>query len=228
MTRDRSSSARRKATFTEPAPFGYVYVGLRVAPPAVPFVRANARRQKVLQRCAALAVSLEKRPDVVAVTVHEACVIPPVRNSPRFDVICLVETTSPATASAVEALDEFETLARRAELVMPAINVRRIGEIGRHRSGYVLFNHFTTADPDRAVGTLEDVASWFVRETGVNDSELLRPVGDSPYAYVTHIGLPVGPLPFLARCARPGFWRFVVQRLRDDGIGFAPIICRIV
>lgn len=213
------------AQFTEPMPYGYVYIGMRIEPPSrVPFVRSSTKRSDVLQKCKTLARQLDTLAEVIAVTVYEAVLIPPIKGSPRFDIIVLIQTTSPQTITTVQAHEAYQFL--DADFVMAARHVRRIGDIDHPTSGTFLFNHFTAADPERTLRTLEDVAGWFINKAGVNDSALLQPVDAAPYVFVTHIRLPCGPVRFLLRFLKPSFRTSVLRRLSVNQIGFAPVICK--
>lgn len=216
-----------KATFTEPKPYGYLYIGMRIDPPSrVPFVRKSTKRGNALQECKRLAGQLNALAEVVAVTVYEAVVIPPVKGSPRFDVIMLIQTTSPETIAAVEAAEAYRLL--DADLVMVARNVRRIGNVDEPRSGTFLFNHFTSADPERALQTWEEITGWFAHKAAVDDAALLQPTRESPYVFVNHVRLPCSPIRFLLRFAKPSFRKSVAAKLSANQIGNAPVICKPV
>jgi hypothetical protein len=213
------------ASFSEPVSNGYIYLGMRVAPPSrSPFVRSSTRRSHALEKCRDLARQLEALTEVVAATVYQAVLIPPVKDSPRFDVLVLVQTTSPEAIPTVEAAAAYQQL--DADLVMRARNVRRIGDVDSPRSGTFLFNHFTAADPERTLRALEDVAVWFTSKAGVEDSALLQPTGEAAYAFVTHIRVPCGPIRFLLRFAKPSFRKHVIATLNANQIRFAPVICK--
>jgi hypothetical protein len=227
MTVEDPSLTYPRATFTKPMPYGYIYLGLRIDPPRhTPFVRNSAKRRDVIQECKRLARQLDAFAEVVAATVYEAVVIPPVRGSPRFDVIVLIQTTSPEAIPTVQATEAYQRL--DADFAMAARNLRRIGDVDQPRSGTFLFNHFTAADPERALRTWEDVAGWFTHEVGVADSALLQPTGTSPYVFVNHVRLPSGPIRFLLGFAKPSFRSFVATRLRANQVGNAPVICKPV
>lgn len=216
-----------RATFTKPLPYGYVYIGFRVDPPGrFPFVRGSAKRRGVISDCKRVARQLANLSDVISATVYEAVVIPPVAGSPRFDVLVLIETTSPASAATVQAAEEFLPLA--PDFVMVARNIRRIGDGNRTKSAAFLFNHFTSADPAGALRIWEDITSWFTHKAGVTDAVLLQPTGDAPYVFVNHVPLPCGPVRFLLRFAKPSFRRVVTSRLTANRIGNAPVFCKPV
>jgi len=211
--------------FTEPTRFGYLYLGFRVAPPRrAPFVRPDGERRRVLEACERRARRLESLSEVVAATVYEAVLIPPVQGSPKFDAMVLVQTSSPESASEVESAEAYREMA--PDFSMAARNVRRIGDVDRVRSGAFLFNHFTSADPSAALRVWEEVTEWFVEQAGVEDSALLQPVRESPYALVNHVRLPTGPVRFMLNFAKPSFRTAVAAKLRAEGIGNAPVICR--
>jgi hypothetical protein len=189
-------------------------------------VRSSTKRRHALERCRDLARQLETLPEVVAATVYQAVLIPPLEDSPRFDVLALIQTTSPEAIPKVEATEAYQQL--DADFVMRARNVRRIGDVDSPRSGTFLFNHFSAADPERILQTLEHVAAWFISKAGVNDSALLQPTDAAAYAYVTHIRLPCGPIRFLLRFAKPSFRKDVTASLRANRIRIAPIICKTI
>jgi hypothetical protein len=227
MTADNARLAAPRATFTEPTPYGYLYLGMRIDPPRrLPFVRHSARRNEALQERKRLAHDLDTLAEVVSVTLYQAVVIPPVKGTPKFDVLALVQTTSPETIPTVQATAAYQRM--DADFVMTARNVRRIGDVDHPRSGAFLFNHFTAADPDRTLRALEEVFGWFTHTAGVNDAALLQPTGRSPFVFVNHVRLPCSPTRFLLRLTKPSFRTFVVRRLRANQIGFAPVIYRSV
>lgn len=224
-TGDRS--LHREATFTEPAPYGYLYVGMRIDPPRrLPFVRESAARAEVLQKCTSVARRLNTLAEVISVVVYEAVLIPPAKHGPRFDVMVLIRTTSPETITAVEAAEAYREL--DADFVMAARNSRRIGDIDRSGTGAFLFNHFTATDAGRALRTWEDIAGWFTDKAAIDDSALLQPVRAAPYVFVNHVRLPGSPIRFSLRLLKPSFRRSVSKRLGANGMGFAAVLCRPV
>jgi hypothetical protein len=214
-----------RTAFAEPLPYGYVYAGMKVDPPGrVPFVRGSARREEALEWCKHVAGRLEEFGEVVRATVYRAVLIPPIEGAPRFDVVVLVETFSPEEIAGVRFSEAFEELG--ADFVMGARNARRIGDTEESMSGTFLFNHFTAADPEGAVGAWEDLTGWYTTKTGVDNSTLLRPIGEAPYAFVNYVRLPRGPIRFmLDQLARPSFYTFVRTKLRANGMVAMPLLC---
>lgn len=214
--------------FIEPRPYGYLYLGWRIDPPGrAPFVRASKPRGEAVERCRKLAGELEKLTEVVAVTVYAAVLIPPIKGSPRFDVMVLIQTATPESIPEVEATEAYRQL--DADLSMRARNIRRTGDVDAPpRSGPFLFNHFTAADSGAAVRTFDSIAGWFTTKAGARDSALLQPTGEAPYVFVNHVRLPCGPVRFLLRLAKPSFRKYVAAVLSANRIRNAPVFCRPV
>jgi hypothetical protein len=98
------------------------------------------------------------------------------------------------------------------------------------RAGAFLFNHFTAADPERALRTFEDVAGWFTHKAGggADDAALLQPIRESTYVFVNHVRLPCSPIWFGLRLLKPSFRKSVSKRLSANQIGFAAVVCKPV
>jgi hypothetical protein len=217
-----------KATFAEPLPYGYIYVGMTVDPPShAPFVRGSAKRDDALEQCKALARQLEALDEVVQATVYQAVLIPPIEGIPRFDVMVLIETTSPEAIAEVQASEPYERL--DADFAMAARNTKRIGDTEKKRSGTFLFNHFTAEDPEGAVEAWESLTGWYTTKTGVDNSTLLQPIGEAPYAFVNYVRLPRGPVRFLLdQFTKPSFYTFVRATLRANDMVAMPVLCEPV
>jgi hypothetical protein len=228
MTTSDADRTYAGAPFIAPMSYGYIYLGWRIDPPGRgPFVRASRPRAEIVETCRDVAGELEKLTEVVAATVYEAVIIPPVRDSPRFDVMVLIQTTGPESIPAVEATDAYRRL--DADFSMRARNTRRIGDIDAPpRSGAFLFNHFTAHDSAAAVRTFDTIAGWFTSKAKVRDSALLQPIGEARYVFVNHVRLPCGPLRFLLRFTKPSFRKYVAAVLSANEIGNAPVFCRPV
>jgi hypothetical protein len=115
-----------------------------------------------------------------------------IEGAPRFDVIVLVETTSPEEIDELRSSEAFERLG--ADFVMAARNTRRIGDTEENMLGTFLFNHFTAEDPERALEAWEGLTGWYITKTGVDNSTLLQPIGEALYAFVNYVRLPRGPV----------------------------------
>ena len=217
-----------RAAFAEPLPYGYVYVGITVDPPGrAPFVRRSAERDEAVEKLKIVAGQLEALEEVVRATVYRAVLIPPIEGAPRFDVTVLVETTSPEEIDGVQTSEPYRQL--DADFVMGARNTRRIGDTEENLSGTFLFNHFTAEDPERALRAWENLTGWYTTKTGVDNSTLLQPIGEAPYAFVNYVRLPRGPVRFmLDQLIRPSFHTFVRAKLRANGMVALPLLCEAV
>jgi hypothetical protein len=189
-------------------------------------VRRSTKRSHALEKCHDLARQLETLAEVVAATVYQAVLIPPVKDSPRFDVLVLIQTASLEAIPTVEAAEAYQQL--DADFVMRARNIRRIGDVDSSRSGTFLFNHFAAADPERALRTWENITGWFTDKAGVDDSALLQPTDEAAYVFVNYVRLPCGPIRFLLRFAKPSFRKYVTANLNANQIRNAPVICKTV
>ena len=176
-----------RTAFAEPLPYGYVYAGMKVDPRVL--VRGSARREEALGWCKHVAGRLEELGEVVRATVYRAVLIPPIEGAPRSTWWSSWRPYRRRIAG-VRFSEAFEELG--ADFVMGARNARRIGDTGESMSGTFLFNHFTAVDPEGAVGAWEDLTGWYTTKTGVDNSTLLRPIGEAPYAFVNYVRLPAG------------------------------------
>jgi hypothetical protein len=212
--------------FPEPLHGEYLYAGWTVDPPRhSPIVGRSARRDRVLDQCRALVREAKALDGVADATVFEALLIPPLEEVPRFDIILLLRATTPEVLAQVRGLRPWRQV--NADFVMTARNSRRIGDTERTRSASFLFNHFTADDPAGAVRVWEELAGWYTAKVGVDNSTLLQPTSQAPYALVNYVRLPHGATRFLlAQVSRPSFHTYVRRRLRDNGMVALPVLCK--
>lgn len=209
--------------FTDPLPQTFLYLGMTVDPPRrAPRVGASPERARVIRRCHEL---LDAADGLTDATVFETALIPPLAGVPRFDVVVL------ARAAGTEALATLRAAFEAAELpvarAMTARNERRIGDTDQTRDATFLLNHFTAPDPDAALGAWEDIARWYTAVLGVDNSTLLRPHEDAPYALINYVRLPGAPVPFLLRqLVTPSYYRHVRRTLAENGMHFLPLLLR--
>jgi hypothetical protein len=132
-----------------------------------------------------LSHQLEQLAEVERVTVYNAKAFAPPsgyvkrrRGSlrlARFDLVVLVETTSPATARVLQATSEFQALrdllsgrARRLHAIA-ARNAKRVGDVVKTRQGTFLFNYFIGEDPEVVMQLWDYLAGWYQAETGMDN-----------------------------------------------------------
>lgn len=217
---------RERAELVEPLPDEYLYVGLSVDPPVhLPIVRHSKRRERVLEQCRTLVRDAEALEGVADATVFETVLIPPVPGVPRFDIVLLVRADTADAQAQVRNMDLWSQL--DAEFVMTARNIRRIGDTEQTRSATFLFNHFTAPDAADPVTAWENVAGWYTAKVGVDNSTLLQPTGDAPYAFVNYVRLPHSGAGFMInQLTRPSFHTHVRRTLKDNGMAALPLLCK--
>jgi hypothetical protein len=244
-----TESGRPKPELMEPRHSGYLYVAASVHPGVSPFVLPNSCRSRVIRRIKQVAPDLERIPDVTQVTVFRAVVRPPTaRFSPYlkrrrrlrradFDVMVLIETTSPEAACVVRKTPAFAQFldclyaTTSSVYVMAARNVRRIDDVTLDRKGLFLFNHFAADDPGVMLELWDHLAGWYVAETGLRNSVALGPLeGErADYAIVNWAEWNVRPLRhFWHQLAKPSFWRYVAANLEANHAASMPVYCRMM
>jgi hypothetical protein len=153
-----------------------------------------------------------------------------------FDVMVLIQTTSPATAREVRASTAVEAMLRaiqgkaRTVRVMTARNARRIADVTIDGRGLFLFNHFAANDAAQMLELWEYLAGWYVAETGLRNSVAMVPLeGErSDYAIVNWARWDESPLRhFWRQLAKRSFWRYVPPNLEANHAASMPIYCRL-
>jgi hypothetical protein len=235
-------------TLIPPTTLGYVHLAAEVRPPPRPgpVIRTPRRKAELIGGLKVLGRQLEQAAAVEKVTLYEATVLPPPRGyvkrhkgqvrPARFDVVVLVETTSPEAAREVQATSAYQALhdllrgqARRLH-VIAARNLKRVGDVDKTRPGTFLFNYFVGEDPEVVVALWDYLAGWFQAETGMDNSTLLAPLEDqaSDYVVINHARWDGGLLGFAARQFRKKSFRsYVVANLDAHNVGAMPILYRL-
>ena len=172
-------------------------------------------------------------------TVYRAALIPPTARGARgaaahparYGVAVLIETTNLDTLSEVQDSDSYKQLhdilseASPDVLAMPARCTRLIADVDKSRQGLYLFNYFTAADPDVALGLWEHLAAWYEAETGMDNSTLLAPLADGDYVFVNHARWQRSPASFIAaQFTMPSFRSYVLANLRANHTASTPIL----
>jgi hypothetical protein len=234
----------------EPATRGYIHVAAEVRPRRLPFLqRLPAGREKgaLLGRLTELARQLERLEAVEKVTVFDALAIAPARSAylkergdslhvPRFDVVVLIETTSPAVIRDVQStplyealLDALRSQAKRLH-VMAARNAKRVGDVDKTRQGLFLFNYFVADDARVMLRLWDYLAGWYAVETGLDNSTLLVPLeGErSDYLAINNARWDESLPRFLWRqFSKKSFRTYVLANLEANRVGAMPILYRL-
>ena len=231
-------------TLIDPAPYGYVQLSAVVDPPRgrVPFPRRSSEKTALLTHLARLSRQLEGIEAVKKATVYRAIVTPPpngyakehASRPARYDVVVLVETNSPDAVGEAEHAEPYTLMRQALEAaaddlhVMTARCVKRIGDVDKTTDGLFLFNYFVAEDADMALKLWDHLTGWFMTETGIDNSTVLQPTGDSQYAFVNHARWNYGvPRLWLRMFTKPSFWSFVQKNMNENRTGSMPTLCRL-
>lgn len=234
-----------KVSLIDPAPLGYIHLAATVHPRPVPFFPDDKDKLRLLDTVKDLGRRLEQVAEVVSVSVFKAVAIAPptpyVRGHPsvhraRFDVVVLVETTSPQTAAAVRDTAEYRAVeeAVRAAAsdvhVFTARNARRVADVDKRRPGLFIFNYFVGDDPDTVVQLWDYLAGWYEVETGLDNSTLLAPADGetSDFAAINNARWDQSLARFLWRqFSKKSFRNYMVANINANNAGSMPALYRL-
>lgn len=235
------------AELIEPTPYGYLHLAAEVRSPKMPFMPTGKDKTNLLGRIKNLAHELQQLESVRQVSVFDAVAVPPVQSRylsergdsvqrARFDVVTLIETTSPDSAREVEKSQPYqalyETLISRSKRVhiLAARNAKRIADVKPSRKGLFLFNYFVADDVDVMLQLWDYLARWYEMETQLDNSLLLVPLqGErSDYVAINHARWDISLPRFLARqLPKKTFRSFVLANLEANRVGSMPIMYRL-
>jgi hypothetical protein len=234
----------QRVPLAEPAPAGYLHIAAVAEPPLgrTPIPRRTRRKAALLSELKTLAAGLERHEAVTRATVYRAALIPPpgsdarqlAARPARYDVAVLIETTTPAAISDVEADPRYQqvlgaiTSTAREHHLMRARCLRRVADVDKTRQGLFLFNYFAAEDPGVALDLWDHLAGWYAAETGMDNSTLLGPVGAADYVFINHARWDM-PLPvFAARVfGKRTFRSYVLANLHANHTAAMPILYRL-
>jgi hypothetical protein len=234
----------RRAELIEPPPAGYLLLAAEVAAPVgrTPLRRRSPRKAALLAGLKALAPAVEGLPEVTKVTVYRSALVPPLSADARrmaarpaqYDVVVLVETTTPDAAAVVAGRPELGklraeiTAGARAVYVTRARCVRRMGDVDKTRPGLFLFNYFVAEDREVALELWDYLAGWYAAETGLDNSTLLSPVDDSEYTCINHARWDMSLPAFAVRqFGKRSFFRYVLANMHANGTAAMPVLYRL-
>ncbi|MGH9191366.1 MAG: hypothetical protein ACRDZ0_02700 [Acidimicrobiales bacterium] len=233
----------RPPTLVDPPGLGYLLVSADVEPPTGPrpFPGSSDTKTALLGRLKSAAADLAQVDAVERATVYRSVLAPPpagfarhAEHPARFDVIVLVETTSPGDLEALQSTEPYAQLRKELDAgatrvdTMPARCVKCIADVDKTRPGLFLVNYFVADDVEAALKLWDHLAGWFMTETGLDNSTVLRPTGGSEYAFVNHARWDYGlPQLWLRMFTKPSFWSFVQKNMNENRIGSMPVLCRM-
>jgi hypothetical protein len=233
-----------KVTLIQPPPLGYIHVAAAVDPPRgrTPFPGKSPQKATLLTRLQSLARQLERLGTVDKATVYRAIlVVPPAgyakQNTPhvaRYDVVVLIETTSPEVLGEVQAAEPNKLLVQAVTEAATDVHVmtarcpKRIGDVDKTCQGLFLFNYFVADDAGVALQLWDYLAGWYAVETGLDNSTLLEPLGDADYVFVNHARWDHSLPRFLLRqLTKPSFRTYMLANLQANRTGAMPILYRL-
>jgi hypothetical protein len=228
----------------EPTPLGYLHVAAVVDPPRgrIPFPGNSPQKAALLTRLTSLARQLERLSTVEKATVYRAILIAPpsgyAKQQPtqlaRYDVVVLIETTSPEVTGEVQTVEPYKLLvaavqdAARDVHMMAARCVKRVADVDKTRQGLFLFNYFVADDAAVALQLWDYLAGWYAVETGLRTSTVLEPLGDADYVFVNHARWDHSVPRFMLRqLTKPSFRRYLLANLQANRTGAMPILYRL-
>ncbi len=231
----------------EPSTRGYIHIAAEVSPSPIPLQLPARKRTRLLARLSDLASRLEQVDGVECVTIFDALAIAPAGRMPyireragavrvaRFDVVVLVETTSPEAARAVRSAPECVALVEAIRSaathmhVMVARNAKRIGDVDKTRKGLFLFNYFVADDAQTMLELWDYLAGWYEVETGLDNSTLLTPLDGetSDYLAINNARWDESlPRVMFRQLAKKSFRTYVLANMEANHVGAMPILYR--
>jgi hypothetical protein len=154
----------------------------------------------------------------------------------HFDVVVLVETTTPGSVREVQASPAYQALVETLQSharklhVLAARNVKRIGDVDRARKGLFLFNYFVGDDPQITLQLWDYLADWYEVETGLATSVLLAPLeGEgSDYRIINYAQWDAGLLRLVwQQLSKKSFRNYMLANLTANRVGAMPIMYRL-
>ncbi|NUR25867.1 MAG: hypothetical protein HOV83_08480 [Catenulispora sp.] len=230
-----------RATLIDPPRAGYIQLAAAVEPPPgrAPLARTSERKAQLLDRWKTMAEDLASDEHVDKATVYTASVVPPpigysrrhgVHHA-RYDVVVLIETSSPEVIGAVQETDAYRILHEDIMLVATDLQVmaarcaRSLGDVDKSRPGLFLFNYFVAEDAAVAMELWEHLAGWYVKQTGLDNSTLLEPIDKADYVFVNHARWDYGvPRLMLRQLTKPSFRSYVLTNLLVNRTGSMPLL----
>jgi hypothetical protein len=237
------------APLVAPSETGYLLLAAEVDGRPM-FLPGSSTKRRLIHDLKALAADLEAHHDVVRATVfrgfahlvfgenhrllRRAEAAGRVERA-RYDVVVLVEVTSPGAAASLRQDPAYQSLAGRLEasarrtFQIVAANPRNMGDVDFTRQGVFLFNFFYGDDERELVPVWEYTAGWWNVKTGLDNSRVLAPVDGErrDYGIINHARWDrlrdVAP----NMAFRPSFRRFVLANFAANGISAQPALYRL-
>ncbi len=236
----------------EPTTFGYIHLAAQVAPRLMPRdagTPGGPERSKLMATLKHLGHRTLPRSHYPQRDVFDAVATPPAsRFSPylnqlgeplhlaRFDVVVLIETTSPAAAIQAQASPAYQaitdTLRQRATHghVVVARNAERFGNLDKTNQGLFLFNYLIADDTNVMLELWDQLSAWYTTEMGLDNSTLLVPLDGqhSDYLAINAARVKGTPQQFLDhQQSNKTFDTYVLANLEANRVGAMPVLYQL-
>jgi hypothetical protein len=234
-----------KAIFIDPIDSGYILIAAAIDRRSFfGFLWESPRKRRLLRELRPLVATIEGD-GVEEATLLKALLVPPGRgaylkerpdaDNARFDLAILVRTRDIATASRLLQSVALENILVRIRPIasdtytMLGSNIRRIGSVDHRRPGIFLFNYFFAASEKQNLEVFDYTAGWFQQETGLDNSELMRPLMQegARYTVINHArwNRLTDVLPSLL--FKPSFPKYVLKHFEANRTAAMPILYRL-
>ncbi|WP_067621542.1 hypothetical protein [Alicyclobacillus acidiphilus] len=241
-----ADSKYSRVPLEEPTSRGYIHIAAQTCEPSFPF-RPNTD-PRLLAELKDLVEHLEQVDCVDTIHTFRAVGLPPVSRLPyvkdhagsiriaRFDVAVLIEMKNKESLAEVqgtplyEALVEYLRTHSKSVHVMPAMNMKRFGEVNSTQDGLFLFNYFVAEDAATLMELWDYMADWYRVEMDLDNSLLLVPTNPEASDYVAlNYARFEGSLPsFLAKqMPKRSFRNYLLANLDTHHVGAMPILYRL-
>jgi len=243
-----ASLSPAKATLLPPTQSGYLLLAAEIDRRPM-FLPSSAPKRRLIAELKQAAIEVESQANVVHATVFDGFAHlvfgenhPLLRRGvaagrlqrARYDLVVLVETTSPSAAQSLRASTAYSRLAARVQAAahrtyaVAASSPRTMGDVEVTRPGVFLFNFFYAQDDRELLPVWEYTAGWWMVNTGLDNSRVMAPLegerrdyGITNFCRWDHLR-DVAPQMIL----RSSFRRFVLANFAANGISAQPSLYR--
>jgi hypothetical protein len=224
----------------EPTALGYIHIAAEMHPRAVPLLPNPRAKSMLLAELKALAHRLQQFDAAVRVSVFDSTGYSPLSpdlqqradaiHIARFDIVVLIETTSPATARELQTTAVYQTLLETVRHEATSVHViaartaKQIGDVDKARSGAFRFTYFVADDADVMLQLWDYLAGWYAVETGLANASLLVPLhGErSDYVGIEYAGL--GGRSLVRQMRTKSFRTYLQANLAANRVGAMPVL----
>ncbi|MBT1705149.1 hypothetical protein [Chryseosolibacter indicus] len=169
------------------------------------FITTSKKKKYIIREAKEWSGELLKQGIAIDATTFYACLIPPGIGKylkerqgevqvAKYDFVILIETSSRQKMEEIQNSDEYKQMVQKITSIatathfITAVNVKRIDSVDHKSPGVFLFNYFFADDLQQNIGIWEYTAGWFQQETGLDNSTVLLPQGNSntKYTIINH------------------------------------------